>query len=417
MGRRVIREGLGLRLQRCADQCARMRWVIRMLWGAALAASFPLGLSTCGGRANVVNAGGDIDAVIAAQTEGGSTAADVACNDLFAAATPYGCGGPSLPASEMTRLNVRFRQACENALALPGTGLTLQALETCSAALNASSCQVVANSDGTILIANGGLAACDFRGSLPGGATCNEGIQCVSGECLGARGVTPGGSIAPRCGTCAPAVDVGEPCAPTDGCVPGAVCTYGASNSVVCVAITYGELGTECDNKTSLCGPGLFCNQQMQCASLPASVGDSCTDFTGCARPLTCVGLGVPQKCKQPESAGTSCSVDQDCATGLGCVSSACVGQGPGSSCPSSAACTPVAWAMPGQPCDETSECLVASCLSTNGVGPPSPNAAPPPQTCPSVTPDGQPCGNGTCDTYSVCFKGICTPTDSVVCK
>jgi hypothetical protein len=347
----------------------------------------------CGGRENGTGASASVT------TE---TPAQIACDNFFAATSTYGCGGPSVPVSEIARVKLRFRQACENAVKLPGSGVTPEALEVCSAALNASSCQVVANSGGTILFANG-LTACDFRGSLPGEATCNENVQCASGECLGARAAGPEGPAAPTCGTCAPALAVGQSCAPSGGCVPSAECTYGATNAVVCVAITYAGLGASCDSKFSLCNQGLSCNQQTgKCGPLPGNVGDSCTDFDGCARPLTCIGLGVPQTCQQPGSAGTSCSVDQDCAAGLGCV----------------AVCTPVAWAMPGQPCDATKECLVGSCLSANGFGPPQPpDAAVPESTCPIVTPDGQPCGNGTCDTYSDCFKGVCTPTDSNVCR
>src|SRR5215471_8706647 len=90
-------------------------------------------------------------------------ARNAAC-DHYYAAQYLRCGGPRLPVDEAARIQVRFEEAC-------------------ASALDVSPCEFPA----------GLPQECNFKGSLSGGASCRDGLQCASGLCQGQVEYTPGG--------------------------------------------------------------------------------------------------------------------------------------------------------------------------------------------------------------------------------
>jgi hypothetical protein len=323
----------------------------------------------------------DADAALAAQA---------ACTDYLAAGTSA-CGPNYLPMSEMPQFNAGALLACQNEVALPGSGVTPTALHACASAIRGSPCfrpfpdLVHAIVYGTL----DSLGACNFPGSLPTGAPCNENFQCATELCQGARDALLDGqplpTTPPTCGTCAATADAGQSCTGST-CAPGTTCM----NTGQCLAITYGSVGAACDFQEALCDVGLEC-YEFQCANLPANVGAPCVDTFGCAPPLICREAGLT--CQAAGTVGTSCAVDEDCAFGLVCAG----------------VCTAVTWVMPGQPCGGASmQCLVGPCGGSNNAPQPA---------CPSIISDGQPCGSGTCDAYSECVSGVCTPIDGDICR
>jgi len=351
-----------------------------------------------------------------------SSGGSAACDHYFDA-QHYRCGGPALPAAEISRIRSRFQQVCANEFALPGSGITEASLESCASALAASPCQLPA----------GPPIACNFHGTLSGGAACTDNVQCASGQCQGTQTFSPEGPMAPvTCGTCAPAVAVGQVCAQggvSAGCPQAAVCitadTMAADPTYSCVATTQGDLGATCDDLSALCKVGLYCSAGT-CALLGgagAACGDGGTgsgDPGGCEAPLGC---GDPPSTCHSGSAGASCVMDQECAAGFGCVPTApcaSMGQVVRIGCSTSGQCAAITWAAAGQPCSDLVQCLVGTCDFGNGFFPVSQasDGSLVQGTCPTVVPDGQPCTvASTCDTFAQCFQGACALLDGVACN
>jgi hypothetical protein len=366
-------------------------WVLAAAWW----------LLGCGGA---VDGSASTDASSKQPAATASFEAGVSACDHYFTAQYSRCGGPILPTSETTRILARFEQVCQNQIALPGSGMTPTTVEACAAALDASSCE----------LPYGPPAVCNFHGSLPGGAPCNEGLQCQSGLCGGTALFGAGGQLGPwTCGTCEPFAAIGKACSP-GGCSADAICLAKGKTSV-CVAITQGDVGATCDALAAQCKTGLYCSAQTGRCAKPAGAGEPCgegSDPGGCAAPLGCAG--TPETCRSG-SVGAQCISDPDCASGLGC--------GP------SGTCNPVSWVAAGQVCDGyNTRCLVGVCQN---CGPMAENCEIYSLgTCPTVAPDGQPCGltPSTCDTVAECFSptgpagesgaaGICTLLDSNVCR
>jgi hypothetical protein len=332
-----------------------------------------------------------------------------ACDHYFAALNSR-CGGPTLPASETERLQALFEQACQKEADLPGSGATTANFEACAGALEISPCEFPA----------GPPAACAFRGSLPGGSSCIDAIQCESGQCLGTQIFTPEGPTGPiTCGTCAALVDVGQVCGPA-GCPSDAICitadTSAAQPLYTCDAIALGSAGEACDDLAAQCQTGLYCSARTATCQPLATAGMPCGEGTrtavnpgGCVAPLACGPSGT---CASSVSGGP-CFYDLDCGPGLGCIPLAGIDQ-----------CVPISWVGPGQPCSDAARCLVGSC-DFGGFFPvtTAPDGGLLFGTCPTVIPDGQPCtvtaGNGatTCDTFSQCFEGTCSLVNGVECR
>ncbi|MBI5531293.1 MAG: hypothetical protein HY898_01160 [Deltaproteobacteria bacterium] len=319
------------------------------------------------------------------------------CEHYFLATHSRRCGGPVLPAAELDRIHARWIQACANQLQLPGSGITPVTLDACASALETVAC-----------LLQGPPAACQFHGALPKGAACNEDSQCQSGRCVNTETDLPSGYRSPlRCGTCVGVVDVGQPCG-QDLCPAGAGCflTDPASNAYVCFAVTEGEAGAGCDQVKAWCKPGLYCDaQSSQCTPLH-ELGATCTPYgpSGCQPPLIC--SGNPATCVEPGQVGAKCKQSVDCAPGLGCAYL------------TTHLCSTVTWVGPGEPCSDTSLCLVGSCPQETASEPDAGSQT----KCPTLLADGQSCDNSngqpsTCDTFSVCMNGTCNLLDSFVCQ
>ena len=363
-----------------------------MRWALVLTS----GLLGCSGRvlgdASDAADGGARGATPLIGVADGGTATS-ACEHYYAAQN-LRCGGPVLPASEGTRVQDRFVQVCLNDMALPGSGMTPASVEACASALDPSPCE----------LPDGPPVACNFSGALPGGAPCNEGLQCQSGQCQGTAAFSPEGPIGPyTCGTCAPFVAVGDVCAHemfSGGCGGNAACILGAGMETAtyptytCLAITQGGVGAACDDLSAVCETGLYCAAQTgRCTVLGhagAVCGEGATapgDPGGCVAPLSCVGLEGAATCGVG-AVGAFCLNDLDCSAGLGCVPGPCSTTVARIGCAASGTCQPVSWASAGQACDGgRTRCLVESCGSGTGIGP-----LPPPtsgglsmSTCPSI--------------------------------
>jgi hypothetical protein len=191
---------------------------------------------------------------------------------------------------------------------------------------------------------------CDIRGTLDGGASCFDHAQCRSGRCSASMSQTPAWPIGPiTCGTCALAGEAGDDCSDGRVCPPDFEC--------------YADKPLA----THRCNPRL----------LPPE-GPTCADAS--------CGVGLNGDCRS----------DLDCATGLGCTGYGTLGM-----------CIEIEWVEPDELCDEARRCRVGRCGGDALVSFPA--------RCPSLIPDGQPCAGGpertsTCDTFSQCLEGICTP-------
>jgi hypothetical protein len=390
----------------------------------------------CGGPTNTTHEStpeGDVDGAGPPDAE----AAAVACRHYFSAQYELGCGGPGLPASQKLRLETRGVQVCLNQMALPGSGMNADSVEACASALEASACQL-----------NWGLpVACRFVGSLPGGAACNDGMQCKSGLCQGTAFISPGGQIGPTtCGTCTPAVVVGQACGQgnlSGRCGGDATCLIdqGTQNlaqpTYTCVAITEGDVGAACDDLTAICKPGLYCAAKTGKCNVLGDSGAPCGEGPssqgapgGCVKPLSCVGLPGNAMCSGG-AAGAFCLEDLDCPPGLACIPGPCSSTLARVGCAASGTCGQVQWASPGEACDGYgTRCLMGSCGLGLGLPKalvPLPDGGPPMGICPTISADGQQCGS-VCDKFAECFNamgpagmsgvpGTCTLLDSVVCK
>ena len=207
--------------------------------------------------------------------------ATLACEDYYAAQYPR-CAGPVRPACEEARARARFVAGCLNEMALPGSGMTPASVEACVQALDASACE----------LPDGPPVACNFIGSLPGDAACNEGVQCQSGACQGTFSENPGGFTGPTtCGTCAPGVPV---------------------------AMSQADVGAACNDPSVICKPGLYCAFQMRTCTPLGDAGAACGEGflspgapAGCTAPLSCVSLpGMATPTCSSGAAGAFCILD-----------------------------------------------------------------------------------------------------------
>jgi hypothetical protein len=162
----------------------------------------------------------------------------------------------------------------------------------------------------------------------------------------------------------------------------------------MCLPVTRGDAGAQCDGIQTLCKSGLTCNRAVGGCSTPGAAGAPCGDTSDCSGALVCP---IPQSaststCQTAGQAGATCSADRDCAAGLGCDYTKNV-------------CATITWVAAGQACSATARCLVGYCPS-------SPAGSPQSGTCPTVIPDGQSCNSTdethTCDTYADCLGGVC---------
>jgi hypothetical protein len=276
-----------------------------------------------------------------------------ACDDLFNAWVACSLVLPAAAAHDAPR----YRQLCENQVALPGSTTTVAEIEACAQAYKAD-CST------TCHLPN--------AGTLPAGAPCNIGwdLQCQSGSCAEVR--LPDGGYS-GCGVCAATIPVGQPCGPSASSGLS-VCAQGSYCAGTCTSL--GALGAHCTSP-SLCQPGLTCSSAQQCAT-PVMLGGACQADIDCAEAFPCVA----GTCFPRGDAGAHCTEsgwDTPCDYGLECDTS------------TSTCVAPTV--QPGDACGANGQlCIYGSCAK-EGV-------------CPTIVPDGQPCptsDTATCDDEATC--------------
>jgi hypothetical protein len=392
-----------------------------------------------GGKSGVTGGGG------ASGTDAGAATLDpvASCEDYFTKVVqPCGLEGVSqaLPASEMARVLGLYRKSCAARLALPGTGFTPTAIAACVSDVEAKGCSAAQSYGHT------GPNCAFLGGTLPGSAACSMGEQCAAGVCNATAPMGP--SSGASCGTCATPGPKGQQCATPLASMPGqppgapsgglSITPGACSADEDCDAMNTGrciplgdKVGASCLPTSAGpfvrgCTSGLYCDDATQkcVAERVAGKGESCgSTGTVCAAHLVCTGdPGIPTKgppggpggpggppappapspmtCKDPGAAGATCFGDSQCASGLGCVGDCQQG---GAAC----SCTVVTLADPGEPCDTLVRCRVGFCPGSGA-------------RCVTVIPDGQACigasalgppgTQDTCEPFSNCVAGKCTP-------
>jgi hypothetical protein len=258
---------------------------------------------------------------------------------------------------DVTTCSDRLTLACTEQSRSTGSGMTANNLQHCADALDTAACKdVFANN----------VPACTFHGTLPDGATCGDGSQCVSGFC------SQGGSL---CGVCAAKGAAGSACpsGSNDECQTGLVCSSGK------ICAQPAAVGLICDDTTQPCLTGLFCTAAAKTCALTVPAGQDCpgayfnfVDGTLCSAkssaanpqvgtqigtasagqpcglapgngsPATLCApgsvaacsrapdgillLGIPTKglCKDPRDDGFTCTATDICQPGAQCISGFC---------------------------------------------------------------------------------------------
>jgi hypothetical protein len=163
-----------------------------------------------------------------------------------------------------------YQPGCNDALVAPHTGDTAALVQQCGDEVASLSC--------TDLLQGGAFpAACLPRGgTIPNGGSCNSNWQCASARCS-EPAVFLYGSFA--CGTCVPAVPLGQPCDP-DGllgsvCADNLVCAVTTAGATTPVCTTSLAVGAACLD-TAVCPTNAYCDGTTHlCVQLPA-VGHTC---------------------------------------------------------------------------------------------------------------------------------------------
>jgi hypothetical protein len=208
--------------------------------------------------------------------------ADQACSDVAASRCSKlsSCSATDLERrwGDFATCSTREKLACMQSLAAHATAATPTTTETCSTALEQSTCVAFLSgvSPPTQCFAQKGVAA--------NGAACAFSAQCSSGFCA-----LTADSL---CGTCAAMPAAGDSCA-TTGCGPTLSCVKA---TMLCQAPV--ASGGACD-KTLPCGTGLSC------------VGSTMTAMGTCMADVTTVGA----TCDPQRKTGPTC----DAGSGLAC--------------------------------------------------------------------------------------------------
>jgi hypothetical protein len=304
-------------------------------------------------------------------------------------------GAPDLLASR----KVRQRKFCLAELALPGIGVTAQTLNDCAKSLDAA--QV--NCDQ--LDSDPAFSKCSSRngfgvgGTLADGAPCRTGAQCQGGLCAHPNPYVPGGLSTDNStcnitnGTCHTGVAVSQACNDDTGII----CAFGADCVTnVCVANFSVAVGGDC-NTSSTGAKGQNCARGLTCSGgkcvAPGALNAPCAGGGSCQANLIC----DQNVCVQGIPLGGDCSQNPSLCVASLCepTSKKCIGAG--------------TLARPGEACGLLSGALV-SCAAGNCLS----------GTCPTITPDGQPCTNGdkanSCDYLANCQNKVCV-LDAPICK
>jgi hypothetical protein len=217
---------------------------------------------------------------------------------------------------------------------------------------------------------------CAFRdqcGPRGPGEPCYRDRQCTSGLCSRSYEYYPDPFT---CGTCVGPIAAGSPCQFGELCADGFVCLDGA-----CQAIP--GLGEHC---YSTCIDGYACDQPTRTCVPQPQEGDPCDlSFDQCVPTTNCED-GI---CVKLAAEGEPCSGLFTCGGYFACESGVCV---------------PVRQALPGEPCDFETPCLVGPCQ----------------KTCAAILDDGAACDPSdyrtTCGPASACYFGTCARLDPTIC-
>jgi hypothetical protein len=310
--------------------------------------------------------------LVAAAACSPSEGSDGTCSNYFSAAVEYGKRCNLEQDGELNEANkATFDKVCQTSLSAPGVSSAYSAaIEKCTTDFKTAAC---------------GAVDCEPRveGTLPVGAGCADGSQCLGGRCGNQRS-EGGGTAAPPsgkpsyCGTCQPYLKEGEACGTSNEiqcarsltcsngkCAPrptstttsservaiGGSCIEGSGESSQfkqCVSGAYCKVsfeggtttgkctaelneGDACDGTGSQCKSGLSCsNETKKCAKIQTvGVGAECSNGKRCATGSSCVfaSTSSPPTCQADLAEGAACTDDGKsarCAGFARCVDGKC---------------------------------------------------------------------------------------------
>jgi len=237
-----------------------------------------------------------------------------------------------------------YAASCNDSLVAPHSGFTASVAEQCGGAYSGMDC--------TTFRGQGGIpVACVIRGgTVANGDPCSTPWQCASGRCsLGNLG---------QCGTCVPAVPLGQPCSTNDllgsACADNLVCAVTATSGTASVCAAAVSMGGACADP-AVCPEDGYCDTTTHvCTKLPA-LGESCaadeiylcdptqTGATCDSTTSTCVAITVAssgEPCGVLADSYASCSGTCDTAPDGG-AGTCTPSDTDGGSCSPSEACLP----------------------------------------------------------------------------
>lgn len=305
------------------------------------------------------------------------------------------------------------KKVCLELVSLPGGAITPAWLDACRDAFAAERWGAMKG------------ACAPPPGTLGDGAACTADLQCASLHCEGALQAT--------CGTCAPRLPIGAPCARDCGAglrcvmtpVPGAHSGPSACQDAwpapaapcVCPA------GQRCTSTgcAPLPGPGQACSSGSDCVdgfycdrgtcAPKKALGDACTLGIACPSGAYCTpdGSAQPRVCAQTKPDGASCTESYACAGGR---------------CDES--CSPRGRVCMGRDVDAPLAAPGEIALGANicAIGQ-SEGCAP----CPPIAGEGEPCeepapgvpltrfGGPVCVPYLKCVDGACRYAPRAACR
>jgi hypothetical protein len=265
------------------------------------------------------------------------------------------CSGPYLSwvYGTMAGCQDRFEQQCRTEAATPGSGFSRTSGMACADALAGASCDDLLGDS---------VPACQLKGTLPAGAPCGSGSQCVSGFCRT--------SETAFCGKCDSRAAEGA------GCDSDAACEF-----------------------------PLLCSEAGRCVR-PAAEGELCGETQPCkSGPLFC---GADNVCRRPSAEGQACNRTgsaalQPCETGFTCHPS------------DNGVCRPIRFVDVGLACgiSPTGSSVVLCTGSGSCVD----------SVCKPPGQDGEPCtasplgDSGGCLPPALCLEGLCKRPDPASCR
>ncbi len=245
----------------------------------------------------------------------------------------------------------RFSGWCKARITAPSTGMTHTAIGTCATSINTSSCDALPTDEPP--------PGCAFKGKLAANAKCALDEQCASGQCS---------ATSLSCGLCLTKNIAGGACTDND----------------------------QCDYSH-------YCTPAKTCAKRP-TVGETCSDASGCAASAVCIGGACVAKGKLGEACDPSFGPN---STVPPCYS------GHMFECSSvTKKCEPAGFAKLGEPCGFIENKLVfcgggLACSSSGASG-----------TCQAEIAIGGACTKSNeCATPTSCRGGVCSFDSADICK